>query len=111
MTKNLITRLFLVALSICALSTAAFAMDLTSAKSSGLVGEMPNGLIGPVNNATGVDDLIKSVNDGRMKIYTQNAVEQNLPIDQIQQIAGKKIQSATPAGQFIQDEKGEWIKK
>lgn len=111
MTKKFIARLFLVALSICALSTAAFAMDLTSAKSSGLVGEMSNGLIGSVNGATGADDLIKSVNDGRMKIYTQNAAEQNIPVNQVQAIAGKKLQSATPAGQYIQDASGKWIQK
>ena len=111
MTQNFISRLVLTVFSVVFLSTAAFALDLTAAKTQGLVGEMSNGLIGAVNNATGVDDLIQTVNSGRMEIYTQNAAEQKIPVNQVQAIAGKKLQSATPAGAYIQKPDGMWMQK
>jgi uncharacterized protein YdbL (DUF1318 family) len=97
------------ALVLCA--APAFALDLTTAKSSGLVGEQTNGLLGVVGTPTpDIDALIKTVNDGRMKIYTQNAAEQKIPVNQVQAIAAEKLQTATPAGQYIQIN-GKWVKK
>ncbi len=111
MTRNFISRLILTILSVMILSSTAFALDLTTAKSEGLVGEMQNGLIGAVNKADGIEDLIQSVNSGRMAIYSQNATEQKIPVSQVQTIAGKKLQSATPEGGYIQKSDGTWIKK
>lgn len=97
------------ALILCA--TPALALDLTEAKSKGLVGEQSNGLLGAVEAASpDVDELVKTVNDGRMKIYTHNASEQQVPVNQVQAIAGEKLQSNTPAGQYIQ-KNGKWVKK
>src|SRR5262245_58191095 len=85
------------------LAMPAFALDLNSAKEQGLVGEMPNGLIGAVvaPGSTAVQELTKTVNNGRTEIYMQNAKQQNLAIDQVQVIAGEKLQTATPSGQYI----------
>jgi uncharacterized protein YdbL (DUF1318 family) len=101
---------FLTALTLVAMP--AFAMDLTEAKSAGLVGEQTNGLIAPIGDVDAdVQALVGSVNAGRMKIYTQNAKDQGVPVDQVQAIAGEKLQAVTPKGQFVQNADGEWVRK
>jgi uncharacterized protein len=105
------TRFLSLLAALTLIATPVLAMDLTQAKSQGLIGEQTNGLVGTVNAPTpDVETLVKTVNDGRMKIYTQNAQDQGVPLDQVQAIAGEKLQSATPDGQYIQ-KNGQWIKK
>lgn len=105
------TRFLSILLAALLCAAPAFAMDLATAKTQGLVGEQQNGLLGIVgSSAPDVQDLVKTVNDGRMKIYTQNAKDQGVAVDQVQAIAAEKLQSATPSGQYIQ-KNGKWVKK
>jgi hypothetical protein len=103
----------LVALLAVIAASPAWAIDLTSAKAEGLVGEQTNGLIGAVTSSPTpeVTQLIDTVNAGRTKIYKQNAAEQKLGVDQVGAIAGEKLQAATPKGQYIQNAAGKWVKK
>lgn len=47
----------------------AYALDLSSAKSSGLVGETQNGYIGAVKPSAEVNQLVSSVNSKRRTHY------------------------------------------
>ena len=109
------TRLFLtLPLAMLILGIApAFALDLMEAKTQGLVGEQTNGLIGivtPPGNAE-LQALVKTTNAGRLQIYQENAKGQGISLEQMQGLAGQKLQTGTPGGQWIQDPSGHWIQK
>ena len=91
---------------------SAFAMDLSSAKSSGLVGEKQNGLIeATLPNPSGdVTDLVNTTNAGRMDVYKQMAEKQGIPVKEVQAIAAQKIYDLAGPGEFLM-KNGKWIKK
>ena len=89
----------------------AFAMDLTSAKQSGLVGEKPDGLVGAVGAATTeLNQLIIQTNDGRMSVYKDTAAKQGVPVSQVQALAAEKLYSLAGKGEFVMTN-GSWVKK
>lgn len=103
------TTALVLALSLVALP--AWALDLTQAKSQGLVGERADGLIGAVSGASAdVQKLITDTNNGRLDIYRQQARSQGVSLEQYQAIAGKSLIERTPAGQFV-NTGGNWVKK
>lgn len=99
-------------LSLMAFSSGAFAMDLGTAKSSGLIGEKENGLIAATlpNPSPEVVDLVNTTNSGRMAVYKQTAANSNIPLKEVQAIAAQKIFSVANPGDFLQIG-GKWTKK
>ena len=93
---------------ICA--NGGFAMDLQSAKQSGLVGETPGGYLGVVKADPGAKSLVDSVNAKRKQEYQDIAKRNNIALKDVEQLAGKKAIDKTPAGQFVQVG-GKWVKK
>lgn len=91
---------------------SAFAMDLSSAKSSGLVGEKQNGLIEATlpNPSADITDLVNTTNAGRMDVYKQMAEKQGIPVKEVQAIAAQKIYDLAGSGEFLM-KNGKWIKK
>jgi uncharacterized protein len=92
---------------------SAFAMDLVTAKAQGLVGETPQGYIEIVTppGDTEVQALVAIVNDGRKKIYAENATKQGVKLEQVEAVAGASLIEKTPAGQFVKLPDGRWIKR
>lgn len=90
----------------------AFAMDLSSAKSSGLVGEKANGLVeATLPNPSGdIKDLVTTTNAGRLEVYKQMADKQGIPLKEVQAIAAQKIYDLAGPGEFLQIN-GKWVKK
>lgn len=90
----------------------AFAMDLSSAKKAGYVGEKSDGLIGAVQAGSSpeVQALITETNAGRMAVYTDTASKQGVPVSQVQALAAEKLYSLTASGQYIM-KNGAWVKK
>lgn len=107
----LILTLTLAALT--AAAPAAFALDLTDAKTQGLVGEQADGLLGIVTppGYAGVQALVREVNDGRMASYRDIAAKQGAPVQSVQNLAGKTLIDKTPSGQYVQSPSGQWVKK
>ena len=56
---------------------AAFALDLDSAKSQGLVGEQPNGYLGVVKATSEAVELVSDVNEKRREAYQPGAGRQS----------------------------------
>lgn len=102
----------LVAAILTIASGTAFAMDLNTAKSSGLVGEKENGLIeSTLPNPSGdLKDLINSTNAGRLEIYKQMADKQGISLREVQAIAAQKIYDSAQPNEFLQ-KNGKWVKK
>lgn len=86
----------------------AFSLTLGEAKAQGLVGEQPDGMLGVVKNPTSeVVDLVADINSKRKAAYADIARRNGTDINAVQQLAGEKAMSKTPAGQYIKAG-GQW---
>lgn len=107
------TLAFLLAIGLITFAaTPAFALDLATAKKEGLVGEMTDGMIGPVfsNPSREVLDLVASTNAGRLAVYQDMATKQKLTLTQIKTMAATKLYEKEAPGNYIQIN-GEWSVK
>ena len=94
-------------------SIAFAALSLDAAKSQGLVGEQPDGLLGVVAASASpeVTLLVRDINAERAKKYQDIAARNGTPVEQVQAVAGQKLINATPPGQFIKNAAGGWQQK
>lgn len=93
-------------------AAAVFAADLGEAKKAGLIGERADGLLGLVVTTAPADvvELVREVNDKRLTEYKRIAEENNLSIDQVRALAGKKaIEKTEPGGWVLVN--GGWQQK
>ncbi|GGC74796.1 YdbL family protein [Marinobacter halophilus] len=95
----------------------AFAMDLEeakqkleSAKQQGLVGEAPTGYLDVVQAGEDARAVVNAINSARRAEYTRIAEKHEIPVTQVETVAGKKAIEKTPDGQFVLIE-GQWVKK
>ncbi|KZK75144.1 MAG: hypothetical protein A3K90_05330 [Pelodictyon luteolum] len=94
-----------------ALAAPASALDLDTARSSGLAGEVDNGLLAVPPGAPGdAAALIININNQRRAEYARVAAQNNLALDVVGSMMFQKIYSRLPEGTWIQI-KGEWKKK
>ena len=105
-------QMFILTFALAGFSMSAFAMDLTSAKQSGLIGEKPNGLIAATlpNPSPSLVELIDTTNAGRMEVYKQAADNQHISLKEVQAIAAQKIYSLANSGDYLMID-GKWQKK
>ena len=89
----------------------AFALDLQTAKSQGLVGETPSGYLAPVKGGNGeAAKLVQSINTQRKAHYQNIANRNKTSLQSVEHLAGKKAIEKSPAGNFVQVN-GQWKKK
>ena len=102
-----------IALAMLMMSVVALAQsDLASAKSQGVVGERPDGLVAVVGNSTAqLEALVAQVNEERMTEYRQIAEETDAPLEAVQARAGRQIIERLPSGQYFMDAAGRWRQK
>jgi len=106
--KKLIT---LLTFCLLLIAQPAFSIDLHSAKSQGLVGELSSGYLGAVKAPSAeVKTLIAEVNAKRKKAYMNIATRNKLTLKDVEELAGKKAIDKSGAGSYIKDG-GAWIKK
>jgi uncharacterized protein YdbL (DUF1318 family) len=101
MKSNRIARYTFLLLALFA--TASMAADLAQAKRDGHVGERADGFLGlVVTNAPGdVVALVEDVNKKRMAEYRRIAQANNITMEQVQALAGKKAIEKTQRGGWI----------
>lgn len=111
--SHLAVKLILTVFAMIVTTTMAFAaISLDSAKSQGLVGERPDGLLGIVSTATpDVQALVNNTNTERLSKYQGVAAKNGTPLEQVQALAGKKLIENTASGHFIMNAGGGWQKK
>jgi len=110
---NQLQRIFQLITMLCllGLSSHAMALDLQTAKSQGLVGEMQSGYLGAVKSSAEVKALVSQVNKARKQHYEKIAKRNNTSLDVVEVLAGKKaIERASP-GHYIQSGSGALVKK
>ncbi len=93
-------------------SGAIYAADLQEAKRDGLVGERADGYLGIVRESVPKDvvDLVKDVNAKRRAEYERIATANDLTLEQVQALAGKKAIDRTDAGGWVM-QNGGWQQK
>ena len=76
--------------------------QLDTAKQQGLVGETPTGYL----------DVVKASGNAqaRRDEYARIAEKHDIPVTQVETVAGQKALERTPSGQYILKD-GQWVKK
>ena len=54
---------------------------------------------------------VVSINEKRMAVYAKKADAQGVSIDQVGKVYAKEIFKKVPAGTWIQNQQGQWLKK
>ena len=103
--KTMITTLTLL------LSMAAFALDLDTAKSQGLVGEQTDGYLGVVKATPAAVELAAEINQKRRDAYERIAKQNGMTLDQVAKLAGQKAIDKTATGQYVKTPDGQWVEK
>ncbi len=93
-------------------SVPALAADLDQAKNDGLIGERADGYLGLVDSNAGDDvrALVADVNGKRKAQYERIAAKNDLPLDQVEALAGKKTIEKTRSGHWVL-QNGGWRQK
>ena len=90
----------------------AAADSLDNALRAGLVGETTRGYVAPVKPPTpAVTSLVNDINKRRRAKYSEIAQKNNLPLAQVEALAGKRIIERAASGTFVQDNGGAWRRK
>jgi len=100
---------------VMALPALAMGLDeakqkLEPAKQQGLVGETPTGYLDVVRAEGDARALVEAINSARREEYTRIAEKHDIPVTQVETVAGKKAIEKTPGGQFVLID-GQWVKK
>ena len=86
------------ALAVSFIASSAFALDLHTARSSGVVAELPTGYVKAVKPSAEVDALVKEVNAKRRAEYTRISKENGQTVDVVGTLAAPQIAKGIAAG-------------
>ena len=89
----------------------AAAQTLESARSAGWIGERRDGYVGVVQNAPGVDALVRSINAQRRSRYQSIASSNGVPLDFVEAQAAETIINRLPSGAYYQSANGQWARR
>lgn len=91
----------------------AVADALDDARAAGWLGETQDGLVGVVDPSAPADvkALAEEINAKRMARYREIANENGAPVSAVQKLTAKKVIERLPAGTYVQDASGQWVKK
>ena len=112
-----VARLFavilVVALSGGVLSTSADALTLDEARAQGLIGEQSNGYLGlvPGQSNAAAAALVQQINAKRRAAYQSVADDHGTSLGSVEALAGRKLIGRLGAGQWFQDQGGQWRRR
>ena len=84
--------------------------QLDTAKQQGLVGETPAGYLDVVKARGNAQGIVDAINQARRDEYARIAEKHDIPVTQVETVAGQKALERTPSGQYILKD-GQWVKK
>ncbi len=111
MNLSKIMRSFAIITSIAIFSAPAFALDLQSARSSGILGEKNDGYVAVLKPSAEANALAASVNAGRKAEYARISKENGQSLDVVGKVAAEAILNKISAGAAYQGADGSWKKK
>jgi len=101
---------FGISASVLAMGLDEAKQKLDSVKQEGLVGETPTGYLEVVRAEGQAKEVVEAINSARRDEYKRIAEKHNIPVTQVETVAGKKAIEKTPSGQYVQMG-GKWVKK
>ncbi|WP_372998872.1 YdbL family protein [Marinobacter sp.] len=101
---------FGISASVLAMGLDEAKQKLDSVKQQGLVGETPTGYLAVVRAEGQASEVVEAINSARRDEYKRIAEKHNIPVTQVETVAGKKAIEKTPAGQWVQID-DQWVKK
>lgn len=113
---KLFSRFGVLLLTLClSLPVLAMSLDdakrqLDTAKQQGLVGETPAGYLAVVKAEGNAREIVEAINQARRQEYGRIAEKHNIPVAEVEAVAGKKAVEKTPAGQFVRVG-DRWVRK
>jgi len=87
----------------------ASAASLQDLRASGALGESASGYA--VARDSSATAEVASINEKRKAVYAEKAAAQGVSIDQVGKVYAKEIFNKVPAGTWLQNEQGQWLKK
>ena len=91
--------------------SAAFALSLQEARSTGQVGEGNNGYVVALQTTPETQRLVADVNAKRRAEYGRISQSNGQTVDTVAKLAAGQIVKQLEAGNSYQDASGSWIKK
>ncbi|MHA7808717.1 MAG: YdbL family probable chaperone protein [Marinobacter adhaerens] len=101
---------FGISASVLAMGLDEAKQKLDSVKQQGLIGETPTGYLEVVRAEGQAKEVVEAINSARRDEYKRIAEKHNIPVTQVETVAGKKAIEKTPSGQYVQMG-GKWVKK
>lgn len=103
--------LSVIAVAIITVSSAAFALDLQTARKSGAVGEKLDGYIAVVKPSADAEALVADVNKKRKQEYEKISKQNGQPVDVVAKLAAEQIINKLATGSLYQNASGSWQSK
>jgi len=85
--------------------------EINQLKTSGVIGEKNDGLLGFVGGSSGNAAIVNAENNDRKKIYDAIAKQQGATSEVVGSRRALQISQKARAGTWLQDSKGAWNKK
>ncbi|NDF12412.1 MAG: DUF1318 domain-containing protein [Proteobacteria bacterium] len=101
-------RILALAILLTTFAFPAFALDLHTARSSGLVGEKSDGYAAVIGNSSDAQALVNEVNGKRQQEYARISKQNGQPVDVVAKLAAVEIIKNLPAGSKYQGSDGSW---
>lgn len=98
-------------LALSLVSGIAQALTLDEARSQGRVGETLNGYIAPLRQDRETLALVERINKARTESYQQLADRNNIPVDDVANMAGQKLVARAKPGEYVRGINGKWLRK
>lgn len=107
MKLRILTLVTLIALAV----TPAMALDLQSARASGVVAEKADGYVVAVKPGADVNALVADVNAKRRAEYARISKENGQPLNVVGKVAAEQVINNLPAGSLYQGPDGQMKKR
>ena len=98
-----------IAVFLLAVGVTAWAGSLQDLRASGALGESASGYA--VARDPSVTAEVASINEKRKAVYAEKASAQGVSIEQVGKVYAKEIFENVPAGTWLQNEQGQWLRK
>ncbi|MDM9615634.1 YdbL family protein [Kosakonia cowanii] len=98
-------------LALSLVSGIAQALTLDEARSQGRVGETLNGYLAPLRQDRETLALVERINKARTESYQQLADSNNIPVDDVANMAGQKLVARAKPGEYVRGINGKWLRK
>jgi uncharacterized protein YdbL (DUF1318 family) len=85
--------------------------EIVALKAEGVIGEDNRGYLSFVGSARKKVDIVNAENEDRHQVYAAIAQQQGTTVDVVGRLRARQIAANAAAGEWLQNENGQWIRK